>query len=110
MNVTFDRGGVTGETVSADFLTKALQNGGKPFIYLEYLASSRTGGAFPAGVGLPLRVYNAVGERIGWTYDGASVHTDGSGYFHPSKSGTLKAVVYHANGSQDILSKDIRIQ
>ena len=110
VDVTFTRNGVTGETVTVDFLTKAEQPGGKPYIYLEYLSSQRSGGRFPAGVGLPLRVYNAIGERVGWTYDGEAVHADGSGYFHPSKSGTLKATVSHSDGSKDILLKEIVIQ
>ena len=110
VNVTFTRGSVTGETVTGDFLTKAEQSGGKPYIYLDYLSGYRTGGRFPAGVGLPLRVFNAIGRRISWSYDGASVHTDGSGYFHPVKSGTLKAVVYNSDGSTDILAKEITIQ
>lgn len=108
-NITFSRG-VTGETAVCDFLTKAERPGEKPYIYLEYLSSSRIGGKFPQGVGLPLRVFNAIGEKVSWYYDGASVSVDGSGYFHPSKSGTLKAVVYHSDGSRDILSKDITIQ
>lgn len=110
VNVTFSRGGVTGETVTGDFLTKAEQSGGKPYIYLDYLSGSRTGGRFPSGVGLPLRVFNAIGRKISWSYDGASVRTDSSGYFHPSKSGTLKAVVYNSDGSTDILAKEITIQ
>ncbi len=101
---------MTGETAVCDFLTKAERPGEKPYIYLEYLSSSRIGGKFPQGVGLPLRVFNAIGEKVSWYYDGASVSVDGSGYFHPSKSGTLKAVVYHSDGSRDILSKDITIQ
>jgi M6 family metalloprotease-like protein len=110
VNVTFTRGGVTGETVTGDFLTKAEQSGGKPYIYLDYLSGYRIGGRFPAGVGLPLRVFNAIGRKISWSYDGVSVQTDGSGYFHPVKSGTLKAVVYNSDGSTDILAKEITIQ
>ena len=109
-SISFVRNGVSGDAVDFDFLTKAIQSSGKPYIYLEYLSSSRTAAGFPAGVGLPLRVYNAIGEKVGWTYDGTAVTTDGSGYFHPSKSGTLKAIVYHSDGSKDILSKDIVIR
>lgn len=110
VNISFERNEVTGDTVSSDFLTKALQSGGKPFIYLEYLSGKRTGGKFQSGIGLPLRVYNAVGEKVSWSYDGTTVQTDDSGYFHPTKSGILKAVVYHSDGSQDILYKEIIIQ
>ena len=110
VNISFKRNGVSGETGVLDFLTKAKQEGKKPYIYLDYLYSSRTGGRFKSGVGLPLRVFNAIGEKVGWTYDGNGVHTDGSGYFHPSKSGTLKATVYHSDGSKDILAKEITIE
>ena len=110
VNISFERNEVIGDTVTSDFLTKALQSDGKPFIYLEYLSGIRSGGVFPAGTGLPLRVYNAVGEKISWSYDGTTVQTDDSGYFHPTKSGILKAIVYHSDGSQDILYKEIIIQ
>ncbi|MBO5635600.1 MAG: M6 family metalloprotease domain-containing protein [Bacteroidales bacterium] len=110
VNIAFQRSGVSGEKVALDFLTKAAQTGGRPYIYLEYLASSRTGGKFPKGVGLPLRVFNAIGEKVSWSYDGVSVQTDGSGYFHPDRSGTLKATIRHSDGSQEILSKEITIQ
>lgn len=110
VDISFDRNGVTGDIVTSDFLTKALVSGGQPYIYLEYLSGSRIGGRFPSGSGLPLRVYNAVGEKVSWSYDGAQIQTDGSGYFHPSKSGVLKAVVYHSDGTQDILHKEIILQ
>jgi hypothetical protein len=35
------------------------------------------------------------------------VQTDGSGYYHPSKSGLLKAVVMRSDGSREILAKEI---
>lgn len=107
VEVSFKKNEVAGETSVLDFLTKAVQEGKKPFIYLEYLASSRTAGKFAKGTGLPLRVFNAIGEKVSWTYDGSPVQTDGSGYFHPSKSGTLKAVVTRSDGSREILVKEI---
>ena len=108
-DIYFIRNEVAGEISVVDFLTKASQDGKKPYIYLEYFALVRTDGKFPAGVGLPLRVANAIGEKVGWTYDGTPIGVDGSGYFHPSKSGTLKAVVNHSDGSKDILLKEIVI-
>ena len=110
VNISFERAGVAGDIVTSDFLTRASQSGGRPYIYLEYLAGSRTGGKFPAGVGLPLRAYNAVGEKVSWSYDGKPVQTDGSGYYHPTRSGVLQAVVYHSDGTQDIISKEIIMQ
>ncbi|MBO6247974.1 MAG: immune inhibitor A, partial [Bacteroidales bacterium] len=109
VEIFFERNGVTGETVVIDFLTKAQQTNGKPYIYLEYLAPQRISGKFPAGVGLPLRVFSAIGKRVSWTYDGTQVKTDGSGYFHPTKSGTLKATITNQDGSKDIIAKEIII-
>ena len=110
VDIRYDRGPISGDTKTIDFLTKASHEGGKPYIYLEYLSPYRTGGRFPSGVGLPLRVFNAIGKKVDWSYDGISVNVDGSGYFHPTKSGILKAVVHNADGSKDILSKEIMIQ
>ncbi|MBR4756403.1 MAG: hypothetical protein IK076_05625, partial [Bacteroidales bacterium] len=110
VEIYFKKNEVSGETSVCDFLTKALQEGRKPFIYLEYLSASRTGGKFAKGTGLPLRVFNAIGEKVSWTYDGTAVRTDGSGYYHPSKSGTLKAVVSRSDGSTEILVKEIVLQ
>ena len=110
VDIRYDRGPISGDTKTIDFLTKASHEGGKPYIYLEYLSPYRTGGRFPSGVGLPLRVFNAIGKKVDWSYDGISVNVDGSGYFHPTKSGILKAVVHNADGSKDILSKEIIIQ
>ena len=107
VEVSFERNSVTGEIAVSDFLTKASQDGRKPFIYLEYLSGSRQGGKFLPGTGLPLRVFNAIGSSVSWTYDGRSVSPDGSGYFHPSSSGTLKAVVSRPDGTRDILAKEI---
>lgn len=108
--ISFVKNEVAGEVSEINFLSKARQDGKKPFIYLDYLSGNRSGGKFLQGTGLPLRVYNAIGEKVSWTYDGASVSTDGSGYFHPSKSGVLKATVHHSDGTSDILSKEIVFQ
>ena len=107
VDVVFKRYDISGDSATVDFLTKSAQEGKPPYIYLEYLSDRRKGGRFLPGTGLPLRVYNAVGEKVGWYFDGASAKPDGSGYFHPAKSGTLKAVVYHSDGSQEILTKEI---
>ena len=105
--ISFKKNDVSGEVTEYDFLTKARQDGAKPFIYLEYLSGNRSGGKFLPGTGFPLRVFNAIGEKVSWTFDGASVQTDGSGYYHPSKSGLLKAVVMRSDGSREILAKEI---
>lgn len=108
LSVCFRSGLLSSEDAGADILTKALQSGKRPFIHLDYLYDSRTeDGKFLKGAGLPLRMFNAVGEKVVWEYDGRPASPDGSGYFHPSGSGTLKARIHHDNGAVEVISKEI---
>ena len=99
-----------GESATVDFLTRSYKEGNKPYIYLEYLSGKRSGGRFEKGTGLPLVAFNSVGQTVSWFYDGSPVRPDGSGYFHPGNSGTLKAVIDHSDGSRTILIKQITLQ
>ncbi len=99
-----------GENATIDFLTRAYKEVNKPYIYLEYLSDQRLGGKFAKESGLPLVVFNAVGQTVSWFYDGSPVRPDGSGYFHPSGSGTLKATVDHKDGTRTVLTKQITLQ
>lgn len=99
-----------GENATIDFLTRAYKEVNKPYIYLEYLSDQRVGGKFAKESGLPLVVFNAVGQTVSWFYDGSPVRPDGSGYFHPSKSGILKANVDHKDGTRTIVTKQITLQ
>lgn len=110
VSVLFGTDAVQGEPIEYDFLTKAHQAGKPAFIYLEYLRGVRSGGKFPAGTGLPLRVFNAVGEHVDWFFNGSAVRTDGSGYYPLLQSGTLKAVVTHADGGKDVLVKELTVE
>lgn len=110
MTLNFIRNGIAGDKFTYDFMTKARQSGKKPYIYLEHLSSQRVRGKFPAGAGLPLRVFNAIGEKVSWYYNGVGIIPDGSGFFHPEESGTLKAVITHSGGGKEIIIKEITIQ
>jgi hypothetical protein len=48
-------------------------------------------------------------EKIDWYYNNQKL-TQVSGYFRPQASGTLKAVVWWKDGSQDIIKKHIEIK
>jgi M6 family metalloprotease domain len=109
MNVVFKRGARYSDPMELDILTKALSSHGKPYIFLDYLEESKSGGKFLAGTGFPLRVHNAVGAKVVWFYDGEIVTADGSGYFHPRKSGVLKAKVDQEGKTRDILVKEIQL-
>lgn len=106
--ICFRSGPVTSENVTVDLLTKASQSNKRSYIYLDYLSDIRTeDGKFHKGTGLPLRVYNAVGDKVVWEYSGKAVETDASGYFHPQRTGTLKAKIHRSDGSVEIISKQI---
>lgn len=110
VSIAFSRGALKGTSREYSFLTKARQSGKKPYIYLDYLARVRVDGRFPVGTGLPLRVFNAIGEHVDWYFDGRPVAPDGSGYYPLAKSGSLKAVVSHEDGSKDVIIKEITCQ
>jgi len=109
MVLTFKNGAVSGDSSECSFLTKALQSNQKPYIYLEYLSYRNNGNKFDREEGLPLRVFNAVNADVVWYYNGEEVKVDGSGRFHPTKSGTLKAEVFPKSGSKEILQKTITL-
>ncbi|MBR5397011.1 MAG: M6 family metalloprotease domain-containing protein [Bacteroidales bacterium] len=99
-----------GESATVDFLTRSYKEENKPYIYLEYLYEQREGGKFAKDAGLPLVVYNAVGQTVSWFFDGSPIRPDASGYYHPAKSGILKATVDHKDGTRTILNKQITLQ
>lgn len=109
LSLSFSDGGVTGEAVEYDFLTKSRQNGKRAFIYLDYLSDSRSGGKFKAGTGLPLRLFNAIGENVEWFFDGERITTGADGSYRVTKSGTLKAVISKEDGSKEIIVKEITV-
>ena len=109
LNLFFRDGSYSGDICSYDLLTKAMQNGKRAYIFLDYLSDSRSGGKFKTGAELPLRVFNAIGEKVTWYFDGSRITADGSGYYPVTKSGTLKAVVSRSDGTTDILVKDITV-
>lgn len=102
----FDTSG-NGHKISTEFTTKAYYTDGYPFIYLNS-ASRNSDGSFKKGSRLPLRVFNAgEAKEVIWYYDDHVLSSDGSGYFFVEGSGTIKAVITYADGTRDIISKNI---
>ena len=52
----------------------------------------------------------ASAAQVRWYFDGKIIQRGSDGFFHPSKSGQLKAVVNWEDGSEDIIIKDIKIK
>lgn len=85
------------------------QYGGLPYIYAG--TSSRRNAVSTASNKLPLRVCNAKGaQSVYWTMDGREISVGRDGYWHYSRSGRLKAVVDYADGTQEIMVKDITVK
>lgn len=98
------------KTVPCNFMTKSTRNYKYPFIYL-YNMEKNEDGTFPAGSKFPLRLFNAYdAAEIVWTMDGKTITPDASGYYIPSRSGEMKAVIYYEDGTKAAVSKTITIR
>lgn len=92
------------------FTTKPVRINKIPFIYLSY-TERNADGTFPSGSKLPLRLFNATdAETVLWYMNDEEVKTDGSGYYIPSTSGTLKAEIIYKDGSRAFVCKKINIR
>ena len=101
--------GTDGNAAYCSFTTKQTVAKGKPYMYLRYMERNDDG-SFPIGSRFPLRLYNATdAAEIRWSMDEKPVKSGNSGYFIPSSSGRLKAVITYEDGSTDTVVKDIII-
>lgn len=97
---------------SADgiFSTKVQRDGTYPYIYLSG-ATRNVDGSFPPGSKLPLRVFNATDvEAVEWTLDGIRIAPEADGRYTLRKGGTLRAKVFHSDGTSETLFKEITVQ
>ena len=90
----------------ASFTTKSDKKAGSyPYIYLKDV-SRGTGGSFAPDAPIALRVYNAPDAvNVTWYFDGQRITPGADGYYHLTRSGTLKAVVTYADSSEIITKK-----
>jgi len=108
-DIFFEVSGITGDAVSASFMTKKTPVVPWPFIYMNNVEKN-SDGTLPAGSKLPLRVYNATdAAEIRWTFDGKAIKTGGDGYYTVDKSGELKAHIIMKDGSEETVMKEIII-
>ena len=100
------------ERYSADggFSTKVRRGGTYPYIYLSG-ATRNVDGSFPPGSQIPLRVFNATEvDAVEWTLDGVRIAPEADGRYTLRKSGTLRAKIYHTDGTSETLYKEIIVQ
>lgn len=96
--------------IRATETTKVRPKDSLPFIYLN-IPGRNEDGSFPKGIALPLRIYNCSDiVNVNWYYNGISILPDADGYFHPTGSGVLKAVVVHSGSGPSILEKNIHLK
>ena len=83
--------------------------GGLPYIHMG--SSARRGGDTSMKNKIPLRVMNVQGATgVSWTLGGRSIAVGPDGYYEIRNAGTLKAVVDYADGTQDIIVREVRVR
>lgn len=109
VDIFFEVSGLTGESVSASFMTKKSPVVEWPFIYMNGVQKN-SDGTLPEGSRLPLRVYNASeAAEITWKFNGKVITAGGDGYFTVKESGELKACIIWDDGSEETIVKEIII-
>lgn len=109
VKVRFGAGGVYGSEEQMNFTTKSRYSG-YPFIWIDE-AGRNDDGSFQSGAAIPLVVYNRDQDsETRWYFDGKEITPDGSGFYHLTRSGTMRAVTTSSDGSIDIIEKKITIK
>ena len=104
------RGSIPGPVNSKASLTTKADPKGFPYIYLKNI-DRRSDGSFPADAPLCLRVYNTVDADVRWFLDGRSIAPGPDGFYHLTRSGSLKAVVTYPDGQgTEIITKDVIVK
>ena len=96
-------------SAGGSFTTRIYRSGIFRFIYSGDVPRNGDG-SFKAGTALPLIVYNSVNEDVEWTFNGRSISPGPDGLWVIPGNGTLKAVINNADGSKDVIIKEIRLK
>ena len=83
--------------------------GGLPYINMGSSARRNSGNTSKNKI--PLRVMNAQGATgVAWTLNGRGIAPGTDGYYEIRNAGTLKAVVSYADGTQDIIIREVSVK
>jgi len=108
--VYFKAGGSPVGIQTFNFTTKSRTDGAQPYIWLS-VKGRNSDGSFPTGTHLPLRVYNVPdGVSVSWRFNGEAIVPGADGYFTPTKSGRLTAILHESDGSETLLQKTISLR
>ena len=95
-------------STTLEFRTKMKVAGARPFIWLNSLQRADDG-TFVTGGSLPLRIFNGEGiQEVRWYFNGFRIFPDEDGHWILPGSGTLKAEAWLADGSKEIIIKEIK--
>lgn len=108
--IYFKAGSVKGNVdTSCKFTTRSVYSDTYPYIILS--TAKKSGTTFVANTTIPLRVCNATeAEGIVWRFDGEKITVGKDGYWHPEKSGVLKAEISYKDGSKDIIIRKLTVK
>ncbi len=96
-------------SASSTLVTKVYLQNSYPYIYLRG-SDRNTDGTFNAGAKIALKVFNAPDAvQVKWYFDGKEITVGEDGYYSIVTSGVLKAEVLMADGSTEILTKEVRL-
>ena len=93
-------------SASGRFTTRFFRNGIFRFIYFGDDVRNPDG-SFKPFSRFPLIVYNSVDEHIRWTFKDKEITPEADGKWTLQGSGTLKAEITKADGSVDVITKEI---
>ena len=96
-------------SAGGSFTTRIYRQGIFRFIWLGDAQRNRDG-SLKAGTAIPLIVYNSVNEEISWTFNGRPVSTGPDGLWVVPGNGMLKAEITNADGSRDVIIKEVTVK
>ena len=96
-------------SAGGSFTTRIYRQGIFRFIWLGDAPRNRDG-SLKAGTAIPLIVYNSVNEEISWTFNGRPVSTGPDGLWVVPGNGMLKAEITNADGSRDVIIKEVTVK
>ena len=92
------------------FKTRVRTPGSRPFIYFNPSQRDERG-AFVRGSAIPLRIYNATDVRaVYWYFNGTRIYPIENGFWQIIGPGTLKAEIWYADGSTEIITKQLTVK
>lgn len=108
-SVYFETGGIAGESRKISFMTSKAAPVDWPYIFVGKNRALEDG-TFAKGTRIALMACNTShAEEVTWTFNDEEITPEGDGYFTLERSGMLKAHVYWADGTEDIIEKKINI-